>query len=42
MNTVAFVGLLMLAEVYVVWIAYSLGYASGWLEGMESRRLTNK
>jgi len=38
MNTPVFVGLLALAEVYVVWISYSLGHATGWLEGMEIRR----
>jgi hypothetical protein len=37
MNTFVFVGLLMLAEVFVVWIAYALGHAAGWLEGMDKR-----
>jgi hypothetical protein len=38
MNTFVFVGLLMMAEVFVVLIAYSLGHAAGWLEGWEDRR----
>jgi hypothetical protein len=38
MNTFVFVGLLMLAEVFVLWIAYSFGQAAGWIEGWEARR----
>jgi hypothetical protein len=38
MNTFVFIGLLMLAEVYVVWTAYSLGQAAGWIQGWEDRR----
>jgi hypothetical protein len=37
MNTLVFAWLLILAQAYVVWIAYSLGHANGWLEGMETR-----
>jgi len=38
MNTIVFVGLLMLAELFVVWIAYSVGQAAGWIQGWEERR----
>jgi hypothetical protein len=38
MNTLVFAGLIILAQAYVVWIAYSLGHSTGWLEGVEMRR----
>jgi hypothetical protein len=38
MNTLVFVFFMMIAEVAIVLIAYSLGHAAGWLEGWEDRR----
>ena len=37
MNTLTFVGLVMIVEVAVVWVAYSLGVQNGWLKGWEDR-----
>lgn len=38
MNTFVFVGLVMLAEAWIVWMAYTVGHHSGWLDGWEERR----
>lgn len=37
-NTLTFVALAMIAEAWIVWLAYSMGHASGWCEGMDNRR----
>jgi hypothetical protein len=36
-GTLAFVALMMLAEVAVVWLAYCAGHTAGWFEGWEDR-----
>lgn len=37
-NTLTFVGVAMLVEVAMVWIAYAMGVQNGWLQGWEDRR----
>jgi len=37
-GTLAFVGLMMLAEVVIVWLAYYAGHTAGWFDGWEDRR----
>ena len=37
MNTLTFVTVAVIAEVAVVWVAYSLGVQNGWLKGWEDR-----
>lgn len=36
-NTLTFVGLVLLAEVWLVWLAYCVGHSAGWCEGMDTR-----
>lgn len=36
-GTLAFVGLMMLAEAAIVWLVYCAGYTSGWFSGWEDR-----
>ena len=36
-NTLTFVGLVMLAEVVIVWLAYHMGFQNGWLNGWDQR-----
>lgn len=38
MNTLVFIGLLIMAEVWIVWLAYSMGHSAGWCEGMDTRK----
>ncbi len=37
-NCITFVALVAIAELAVVWLAYSMGHQSGWLAGWEERR----
>lgn len=36
-NTLTFVGVVMLAEVAIVWLAYCMGFQNGWLNGWDQR-----
>jgi hypothetical protein len=38
MNTLVFVGLVMAAEAWIVWLAYCMGFNNGWLDGWDERR----
>jgi hypothetical protein len=37
MNTVVAVALAVLAQVWVIWIVYQIGFSNGWLDGMDRR-----
>jgi hypothetical protein len=37
MNTLVFVGLVMAAEAWIVWLAYCMGVNNGWLDAMDRR-----
>jgi hypothetical protein len=37
MNTVVAVALAVFAQVCVIWIVYEIGFANGWLNGMDRR-----
>jgi hypothetical protein len=37
-STITFLGVLMLAEAAVVWLAYCMGHSVGWCEGAENRQ----
>jgi hypothetical protein len=36
-GTLAFVGLMMLAEAVIVWLAYQMGFSNGWVSGLDKR-----
>ena len=38
MNSITFFALGAVAQIAVVWLAYSMGHESGWLDGWEQRR----
>jgi hypothetical protein len=38
LNTLTFIALIAIAEAAVVWLAYSLGHESGWLDGWDQRQ----
>ena len=38
MNTLAFIALVAIAEIAVVWLAYALGHETGWLDGWDAGR----
>jgi len=37
MNTVVVVVLAVLAEAWIVWLVYQIGFSNGWLDGMDRR-----
>ncbi len=41
-NTLTFMAIAVLFEAWIVWLAYSLGYSSGWCEGMDDRSGHNR
>jgi hypothetical protein len=42
MNTLVFIGIILVAEIIVLWMAYELGFSNGWLEGTEGRGSTHR
>ena len=42
MNTVMFIALVAVAELAVVWLAYSLGRDAGWLAGWEDGKTDHR
>jgi hypothetical protein len=36
-NTVVVVVLAVLAEAWIVWLVYQIGFSNGWLDGMDRR-----
>jgi hypothetical protein len=38
MNTFVFIGIILVAEIIVLWMAYELGFSNGWINGLDRRR----
>jgi hypothetical protein len=38
MNTLVFVGIILVAEIIVLWMAYQFGFSNGWIDGLDKRR----
>ena len=38
MNTIVFIGIILVAEIIVLWMAYELGFSNGWIDGLDRRR----
>jgi hypothetical protein len=38
MNTFVFIGIILVAEIIVLWMAYELGFSNGWVGGLDKRR----
>jgi hypothetical protein len=35
MNTIVFIGIVLIAEIAVLWMAYEFGFSTGWINGRE-------
>ncbi len=36
-NTLTFIALVIIAEAAIVWLAYTMGWQTGWLDGWDER-----
>lgn len=37
MNSIAFIALVLVAEFWILWLVYQIGFSNGWIDGLDKR-----